>query len=77
MAIWPGKKDPKAEVLTVQIRRPTGDGWETAGRLAVYRTGDGSYSLLPERQPLKRTMETEGNSNIQDEREESEDELAV
>jgi hypothetical protein len=73
LAIWPGKKDPKAEVLTVQIRRSTGEGWETVGRLAVYRTGDGNYSQLPERQPLRK--ETETISSISNEREDSEDEI--
>jgi hypothetical protein len=51
LAIWPGKKDPTAEVLTIQIRRMEGSDWMTAGRLAVYRTSDGIYSKLPERTP--------------------------
>ncbi|MEM2901703.1 MAG: hypothetical protein QXO32_03090 [Candidatus Bathyarchaeia archaeon] len=51
MSVWPGKKDPKAEVLTVQIRRLEGGEWVTMGRLAVYRSSDGSYSQLPERLP--------------------------
>jgi len=49
LSVWSGKKDPKAEVLTVQIRHMAGVEWETVGRLAVYRTGDGNYSQLPER----------------------------
>lgn len=49
LSVWPGKKDPTAEVLTIQIRRMEGDEWMTAGRLAVYRTQDGTYSQLPER----------------------------
>jgi len=48
--IWPGKKDPTAEVLTIQIRHLESDNWETVGRLAVYRTSDGDYSQLPERE---------------------------
>lgn len=52
LAVWPGKKDPTAEVLTVQIRRLEADAWKTVGRLAVYRTSDGNYSQLPERRPL-------------------------
>lgn len=47
--VWPGKSDPKAEVLTVQVRRPSDQGWETVSRLAVYRTAEGGYSQLPER----------------------------
>jgi hypothetical protein len=49
LTVWPGKSDPSAEVIVVQIRRRDGDNWETVGRLAVYRTSDGIYSKLPER----------------------------
>jgi len=49
LTVWQGKTDPKAEVLTVQIRRREGEGWVTVSRLAVYRSQDGSYSQLPER----------------------------
>ncbi len=49
VTIWPGKSDPTAEVINVQIRHQSGEGWETVGRLAVYRTADGKYSQLPER----------------------------
>ena len=49
LTIWAGKKDPSAEVVVVQLRRRDGDNWETVGRLAVYRTSDGTYSELPER----------------------------
>jgi hypothetical protein len=50
LTIWPGRTDPSAEVIVVQLRRREGDNWETIGRLAVYRTSDGNYSQLPERQ---------------------------
>ena len=49
LAVWRGKSDPTAEVITAQIRRRTGDLWQTVGRLAAYRTADGIYSQLPER----------------------------
>ena len=49
LAIWPGKSDPTAEVMNIQIRHPGDEGWETTGKLAVYRTADGRYSQLPER----------------------------
>ncbi len=49
VTIWPGKSDPAAEVVVVQLRRRDGDNWETVGRLAVYRASDGTYSKLPER----------------------------
>jgi len=49
LAVWPSRTDSSAEVITVQIRRLTGELWETVGRLAVYRGSDGRYSKLPER----------------------------
>jgi len=49
LTVWPGKADPSAEVITIQLRRRDGENWETVGRLAVYRSPDGSYSKLPER----------------------------
>jgi len=51
LTVWPGKSDPTAEIITVQIRRISGDRWETVGRLAAYRTVDGRYSQLPECRP--------------------------
>ena len=53
LAVWPGKRDPSAEVLTIQIRHPSDTGWETIGRLAVYRPADGNYSQLPDRPAAK------------------------
>ena len=49
LTVWPGKADPSAEVVTIQLRRRDGENWETIGRLAVYKTPDGSYSKFPER----------------------------
>ena len=49
LTVWLGKSDPTAEVITVQIRHQSGEQWETVGRLAAYRTSDGNYSQLPER----------------------------
>jgi len=49
LTVWQGKTDPEAEVIVVQLRRRTGDNWETVGRLAVYRSSEGTYSKLPER----------------------------
>jgi hypothetical protein len=49
VTVWPGKSDPTAEVITLQLRRKDGENWETVGRLAVYRSSDGTYSKLPER----------------------------
>jgi len=77
MAVWPGKKDPNAEVLTVQIRHSTGSSWETVGRLAVYRTSEGGYSQLPELQPPSRITETQVSSNLPEEHEDSEDKISI
>jgi len=49
VTVWPGKADPSVEVIAIQLRRRDGENWETVGRLAVYRSPDGSYSKLPER----------------------------
>ncbi|HZY93395.1 MAG TPA: hypothetical protein VFE98_00850 [Candidatus Bathyarchaeia archaeon] len=49
ITVWHGKTDPNAEVVTAQIRRQTGEEWQTVAKLAVYRSSDGRYSLLPER----------------------------
>jgi len=67
LAVWAGKKDPTAEVLTIQIRQSAGNSWETIGRLALYRTGDGNYSQLPERQPVREPQEQKTTDNIPDE----------
>ncbi len=47
LAVWPGKSNPEDEVISVQVRRMEGE-WKTVGRLAIYRTKEGSYSQLPE-----------------------------
>lgn len=47
--VWHTKTDPNSEVLSVQVRHPTGDNWETIAKLAVYRGSDGRYALLPDR----------------------------
>jgi hypothetical protein len=62
ITIWPGKSEPSAEVVTVQIRHPTGDNWETTARIALYRTPDGKYSLLPEKPVTKSSEKTEAVS---------------
>jgi hypothetical protein len=49
-AVWSTKNDPNAEVIAVDVRHPEGDNWKTLGRLAVYRTADGQYRKLPERE---------------------------
>jgi hypothetical protein len=59
VTIWAGKTDLNAEVVSVQIRHPSGSAWETTARIALYRTSDGKYSLLPERPVTKSSEKTE------------------
>ncbi len=63
LTVWPGKSDPSAEVLTIQIRHQGSAGWETVHRVAIYRTSDGRYSLLPERTPVSQPAKTEPVGN--------------
>jgi hypothetical protein len=51
VSIFPTKKDPTAEVISVQVNRPTEDKWETIGKIAIYRSPEGVYSQLPNRDP--------------------------
>jgi len=51
ISVFPTKKDPTAEVISVQVRRPTGDDWETIVKIAIYRSPEGDYSRLPDREP--------------------------
>jgi hypothetical protein len=48
--VWPAKNEPNAEVIAVDVRRLEGDVWKTLGRLAIYRTADGQYKKLPDRE---------------------------
>ena len=52
VAVWPGRSNPQEEVVSVQLRKFDGE-WKTLGRIALYRTGDGVYSELPERTPTQ------------------------
>jgi hypothetical protein len=49
-AIFATKKDPTAEVISVQITRLVDEAWVTDARLAVYRSPEGNYSQLPDRE---------------------------
>jgi len=53
VGIFPTKKDPTAEVISVRVSRmpkAPGDDWETVGRIALYRSPEGDYSQLPDRE---------------------------
>ena len=49
-AVFPTRNDPAAEVISVQITRIVDDNWVTEARLAVYRSPEGNYSQLPDRE---------------------------
>jgi hypothetical protein len=63
VAVWSGKSDPSAEVVSVQLRHLSDDEWTTVGKLALYRAKDGSYTQLPERQVPKPNPETDSKSS--------------
>jgi hypothetical protein len=50
VAVWPGRSNPEEEVMSIQPRKFDGT-WKTLGRLALYRTKEGAYSELPEKEP--------------------------
>ncbi len=53
VGVFPTKRDPTAEVISVQVTRAPGapgDDWETIARIAIYRSPEGNYSQLPNRE---------------------------
>ncbi len=50
LAVFATKNDPNAEVISVQITRMVEDNWVTDAKLAVYRSPEGVYRQLPERE---------------------------
>jgi len=50
LAVFATRNDPAAEVISVQITRLVDDNWVTDARLAVYRSPEGNYSQLPDRE---------------------------
>ena len=53
IAVWPGKTEPEAEVIAIQVRSFYDGKWETLERMAIYRNPKGTYSALPERREPK------------------------
>jgi len=49
VAIFPTRKDPRAEVISVQVQKYEDEKWENIGKIAVYRSPEGNYSRLPDR----------------------------
>ena len=50
LTIFTTRKDPEAEVIVAQISRKVEENWENLARIAVYRSREGNYSQLPERE---------------------------
>ena len=50
LAVFATKNNPAAEVISVQITRIVDDNWVTDAKLAVYRSAEGNYSQLPDRE---------------------------
>ena len=50
VAVFATRNNPEAEVISVQISHLEADNWVIDGRLAVYRSPEGVYSQLPERE---------------------------
>ncbi len=50
VSVFPTKNDPKAEVVSVEVRRQVNDNWVTDARLALYRSPEGNYRQLPDRE---------------------------
>jgi len=50
LAVFATRNDPSAEVISVQVTRLIDDNWLTDARLAVYRSPEGNYSQLPDRE---------------------------
>ena len=50
ISVFPTKKDPKAEVIAVQISRKVEEKWENRQILAIYRSPEGDYVKLPDRE---------------------------
>ena len=53
VSVFPTRKDPTAEVISVQVNRmprALEDNWETVGKIAIYRSPEGNYSQLPDRE---------------------------
>jgi hypothetical protein len=50
VSVFPTKKDPKAEVIAIQIGRKLEEEWENRQIMAIYRSPEGDYVKLPDRE---------------------------
>jgi len=45
VSVWPGKTDPTADQLTIQVRHLSGEEWETIARIARAKSSKSSYTV--------------------------------
>ena len=50
VAVFLTKKDPAAEVISVNVQKYEDQTWKNFGRMAIYRSPEGNYSQLPDRE---------------------------
>lgn len=50
VSIFPTRNDPNAEVVSVEVRRLVDDNWVTDARVALYRSPEGNYRQLTDRE---------------------------
>jgi hypothetical protein len=50
VAVFPTKKNPAAEVISVNVQKFEEQTWKNFGRIAIYRSPEGNYNLLPDRE---------------------------
>ena len=58
MAIWPGTKDPNADVMQIRVTGLKNGNWEEIGRISIYKDQQG-YRELPPRVPPEKQEDTE------------------
>ncbi len=51
VAIWPGTKDPTADVIQIRLSGLKNEEWIEIGRISLYKDGQGYRKLPPRKQP--------------------------
>lgn len=65
IAIWPGRKDPTADVIHIQISGLVNEAYENVAEISLYRDGEG-YRKLPPRRQVEKKQETFNETSKQD-----------
>ncbi len=58
IAIWPGTKNPNADVIRIQIRGLANETYENAAEITIYRDEQGYRVLPPLQQQVEQKQET-------------------